>query len=514
MKNLKKYSFITFGLLPLLISFVFTRLPYFLFYPIVGFGKDTYSYYLPIKTLLNGNLPLFDHRTPGYTIFLGLMELLGSSSLGLILVQCLFSFLSILFLFRIIHKNFNTIVFALSCFAMLLFYSSADMLKFDTTVLTEGLYTHVLIVTIALFINAVFSVKKIPLILLSFSVAALVLIRPQGLFFVPILFAYSVYMWFSVRSLKLSALPIIPFGTIVLLFFTYNFFTFGSFSFSAFGAVNKLGTEVTYMKESKDYRPEVNKIINRIQNNFPEKYVDIVRNSWSHNDLVQGFSVHDSSLRMMYEIKQTLNLSYFETSKILDRIAQDASKGNSMLYFKFCLTSFIGYHLNFTEERHFYFNDLISRCGFYANGSLRNYRDDESVGYNFKEYAKYIDGELLVPGCKKIMADNYISNSFHDESVLLRLSHYLSIAINIVFRNPIWIMLFAIAYLISIVKLLQSKFKNKNAFVIFMIGNTLLLSSILVAMVQLPYNRYSAPTEFVYYLSVALLPSLFLKEDE
>ena len=516
LKQLKKHSLFLLGTLPLLAGAILTRLPYFIFYPIAGFGKDTFSYYLPYKQFVNGDTPLFDLRTPGYTIFIGLLDAMGASSSCIVIVQCVITLLCFYFLLHTLHKHFDFIVFVSCSFALFLFYTSADLTRFDTSVLTEGLYANAIILSLTLLIDAIFNTKtKQSALLLSLSLSAgvLVLIRPQGLFFVPILIVFSGYLYYFSKSIKLALQPIAPFMVVMLLLFSYNLMTFGSFSFSAFGPVNKLGTEVTYMSTSDKYDPQVNEIITRIQSNFPEGYVNFVNDSWEYEELKKGFSVHDSSLRMIYEIQHKLDLNYYESSKIIDQVAEDAAIGNSVLYLKFVMTSFIGFHLNFVEQRHFYFNMLINRCGYFADGSMRNYTDDESVKLAFKEYSDYVDGDILAPGCAILMNENYVSKTFPDESIFLKTPHYFSILVNALFRNVFWIVLFSISYLIAIFKLLTSKFKDRNAFVLFMVGNILILSSILVAMVQLPFNRYSAPTDFAYYLAVALLPSLFLKKD-
>ena len=79
------------------------------------------------------------------------------------------------------------------------------------------------------------------------------------------------------------------------------------------------------------------------------------------------------------------------------------------------------------------------------------------------------------------------------------------------FNNFIWILLFIAIYFISLLQLIRSRFKNKNAFLLFCLVNIHFLAILSLTFFGWFQERYIQVSEFVVYLTIALSPLLFNK---
>ena len=97
-----KILFLSF--LILIIMFAITRLPFFIYYPIVNINNDSTHYFTVVDQIDKGMWPSFVIRTPGYPLFMKFVFLFFNKNISLIAIQNIFSLLTSLFFVYVIHK--------------------------------------------------------------------------------------------------------------------------------------------------------------------------------------------------------------------------------------------------------------------------------------------------------------------------------------------------------------------------------------------------------------------------
>ena len=81
------------------------------------------------------------------------------------------------------------------------------------------------------------------------------------------------------------------------------------------------------------------------------------------------------------------------------------------------------------------------------------------------------------------------------------------------FQQRFWEVAFFIAFAVSTLKLIISKGRHLGAFILFILTIAAIGASLETCLSELALERYAFPTEFIYYLSVAFLPLLWLKNE-
>ncbi|MEZ4824553.1 MAG: hypothetical protein R2942_20055, partial [Ignavibacteria bacterium] len=171
----------SYSILLFTIVFLFTRLQYFLFYPVLVLSSDSASYCAVAIDLLNSDTPVFDIRTPAYPFFLYSVWLFSKSFYAVALVQSLFTLLTGYLFLYIISKTYKSYTFL---FAVMLtvYVSSSYFLVLEKAILTETIFVNFLLINAGLLIYALKNNKTSVWILYSASIAVLILIRPAALF--------------------------------------------------------------------------------------------------------------------------------------------------------------------------------------------------------------------------------------------------------------------------------------------------------------------------------------------
>jgi hypothetical protein len=78
-----------------------------------------------------------------------------------------------------------------------------------------------------------------------------------------------------------------------------------------------------------------------------------------------------------------------------------------------------------------------------------------------------------------------------------------------IFQQTAWSYAYFIVFILSAVRLARSRGRDKCAFLLFVLTLIPLGASLIVSLVVISADRYSYPTQFIYYLCVALSPLLF-----
>jgi len=76
-------------------------------------------------------------------------------------------------------------------------------------------------------------------------------------------------------------------------------------------------------------------------------------------------------------------------------------------------------------------------------------------------------------------------------------------------HRRIWLLGFAGAFIASIIQLLRWRWRHNGAFLLFTVTSMAIGACLVTCLVQKAMDRYSYPTEFIYYLAIVLIPLLW-----
>ena len=123
------------------------------------------------------------------------------------------------------------------------------------------------------------------------------------------------------------------------------------------------------------------------------------------------------------------------------------------------------------------------------NEKIRLFFTEETLKQNDLEYVEISEagGIELKPTFLKSLYEGY-------ESVY-----------NFLFRNFLWLILFGAVFIISIIKLIKSRFRDVDAFIPFLFCIIYITKAILVSLVEVSLTRYSFTVEYAVYFSLPFL---------
>ncbi len=510
MKNQFVYSVIL-----VMIVFVFTRLPYFLYYPVTVISFDTASYISVALNIIDGNLPLFEIRTPGYPVFLTFVLLFSKNPVCISLLQSLFTLFTSIFFLRVVNKTFKSFTF-LFAISISIFISSSIYIFLETALLSESIYVNFLILSCSFLILALKENRISYLILLSFSIGVAIIIRPAGLFLVCIPALLTIYFIIQKYKFKLYVSLILPFLVVLISLCTYNYFTLKTFSLTVFGAGASLsGATILVMEPCAEYPEFVNSAIDSTLNGISEKDINYVKNGMELGKLYRVFNdnLWNSVYLINHLMKEDLGLTYPDVQPIIKKISVDAVRNYPLVYAKFVLSNFYQFFMNirkpfdlYTSYTNAYKGTIIERKhlkilekGIWCQVSS-NKKDYERV---ISFYSNEINSRANIENVVVIDSNNVELKP----TLLQSASQSFEKIHNLFFRNIIWLVMFGLVFSISILKLFKSKFSDVDALIYFFLGVMYISNALFVSIVQSSIERYSYTIEFVVFLS---LPFLFI----
>lgn len=218
------------------IIFLITRLPYFLYYKSTILNPDSSGYFMIVDQMNKGFWPNLSIRTIGYPLFLKVVYLLFSTSFGVAIAQHAITFISRLFFIRAMAFAFPRRPFLPIAVSLGLAGHAAISwhVLSDSSYMTDSLFISAIVMTLGLLVMGLGRGKKSHIVLASLSAAITVLIRPAGLFLVPILaLAIGFMIWNKFGRGSLIA-AVLPCTAVLLAQMTYNSLVIRSFTLSAF----------------------------------------------------------------------------------------------------------------------------------------------------------------------------------------------------------------------------------------------------------------------------------------
>ena len=265
--------------------FVAGRLWFFVDFPIPAIHPDSGSYFAVAETIQNREVPKFGDRSPLYPAVMALVFSLVDRAMAIVYLQTLLAFSAGLAMTYAVYSLRPTLSLFVAV-ALGAYFLDADVLEHETALLTESLYTSLLLFTFAAFL-ACFKKRYSGCWAAVFStgMALTIYTKPGGMFLVVIYgLVLGYFLWCSVPWSTVLALAL-PFPLLLFSLAKYNQKTIGSFVLSASDA-----TEVTFVTnmfwdQDPGYPPEINEAVRKVQEltasrNTPHE-IKILRESWN-----------------------------------------------------------------------------------------------------------------------------------------------------------------------------------------------------------------------------------------
>jgi hypothetical protein len=444
-------------------------------------------------------------------------SLLGEKVLNLIIAQCVISLASAISLLVCVFKVRRCLpLLPLVAVAMAAFQFDNLSLASDVAPLTESLFSSCLVFAAGFLILAVFNGGWLPFLLASAFMALSVSVRPTGQF---LIVSYAMSMLFlllnrtcySWRSIMAFAIPL---PALIFLWLSYNYFSFGSFKLTrGFELTLICGTSM-YLSESKDYSPQLNEAIRRLDARVSPSDRAIIRGgSWDWRKMSSVYyrleywdiaEIWNNFDRM--DIPERISL---EKSGLFKKLGMDAIKRDFGIFLRI-------YYMNLQ----LYFTDNMRQCYyFYAN--LPHFVKQIYIKKPFEKYLKgppkdflleYYYPESMPKAFKIVKAPDSPDGCVVEMApppFPVKLHKRLSIWAFALFHKPFWSWLCIALCFISGLATLATRFRNANIFVMLLLSSAPVGHGFICSVFSNTL-RFSGPTMFFYYLSAALIPLLFM----
>ncbi|MCG6551122.1 MAG: glycosyltransferase family 39 protein [Candidatus Magnetominusculus sp. LBB02] len=518
-----------------IVPFLLTRLPFYLYYPIVTLTPDSWTYAKPAYWMLNGTLPYFDHRTPGYPLFIVLLfKLFGNpSNLTIVITQTVLSIASLLFLVYVIYKKYpDAALYAASAIAA--YSTSVTFLWYESNYMSESLYVSFLMLFFSFFINAFHSKRALTWAVASCLMGYMIWIRPAGIFILLVAAATVAYQMRNRYPWKATAAFTIPCAVMLVILACYNRYTLGSFTVSPFGPHNLFSLTIPFMKPDKTFPDDVNKAIaESVVKRVSEDQRRTVMSSWDIQALNETFrTTYAYNLAITFELLKSIKpptpnpaTPLMGLYPVLNEIAMAEIKGHPLIYLKFVGVMFAYYLTNIRLEEAdinggtYIYNKIIPYSAYavaaYQN-TIRESKDalplsDRAViAWTLNEYLSPYPPEMKNALMFHAAADDNSSSVAVVEirTPLMAASIIYQRCHRLIFRNIWWTAVYLIMMAYVAAALFRRRFMDREAFIVAAFLACPLISAIVTTAVTTANVRYSYPTEIGYYLPVALFPIL------
>ncbi|MBF0488639.1 MAG: glycosyltransferase family 39 protein [Nitrospirae bacterium] len=517
--------------------FLLTRLPFYLYYPMVTLTPDSWTYARPAYFMLHGALPQFDHRTPGFPLFIAMLFKIftNPSDLTIVLAQGIISISSLLFLLYVINRKYpGEAIYAAVAIAG--YSTSITFLWYESNYMAESLYISFLVLFYAFLILALHNKRALTWMAVSFIMGYIVWIRPAGLFILLIGAGAAALLIKNRYPKKTIAALIVPCAMMLVILAGYNRFTIGSFTVSPFGPHNLFSLTIPFMQTDGRLPTDVNKaIVESVNKRVSDEQRRIVRDSWDISALHEAFdTTYAYNLAITFEFLKSVKPKKANPATpmmglypVLNEIAMVQIKKRPLIYMKFVGVMFGYYLTNIRLEeadieggKNIY--EKIIPYAAYAliayHNTIRESSDRQPLGdravvaWTLNEYLSPFPPKMenvflfhsgVGDNVTTLLSVNDVKTPLMAASIMYRRYHWL------IFRNVLWVGVYVVVLAYGVCVLLRRRFMDRDAFIIAALCAAPLFSALLTSAVTTASVRYSCPAEIGYYLPAALLPILW-----
>jgi hypothetical protein len=271
-----------------------------------------------------------------------------------------------------------------------------------------------------------------------------------------------------------------------------------------------MGATILYMQPSGDYPAIVNEAIKNTLDSIPRKDISYVKNSSGISKLYHTFN--DNFYRQINLIENLMKfdttLTFVEVQPIIRKISIDAVKNHPGVYAKFFFSNFLFFFINISRNISYYEN----LAGVYKRSVIdKKYVDELEPGRWRQVSSDKSDNEKVISFfTAEIENQKHLENvNINDAAevelkptILKSVFQLIEKIFIIIFRNILWIILYAVVFILSSYQLIKSRFKNIDALIPFLFCLIYLTKAILVSLVEVSLERYSYTVEYAVYFSL------------
>jgi hypothetical protein len=362
--------------------------------------------------------------------------------------------------------------------------------------MTESLYVSTTIVWVCLLIFALRERSPIWWGAVSVLLMTVILIRPSALYLIPLCGLVIIYMIgnrYSWKSITLFVVPaLLMYGGLC----TYNYIKINRFSISSQGT-DMIGNVVFFLEKDPKYPEYINQAIeSHVLRVFPVEDKEFIRTSWKVTE-VQALQVRYQNL--MYPLQQAIREANAGDQEryIADcgMVTWHAIKTHPGAFAWFTTIQMIHYFTGFHHENITAFPFLKDYFACY-NARLNRYFYDQA---NKSGRFFLFETPSIGPEKAEQLQKDLETSPWH------RFGQQFSEYSNRLFRNYLWLAFYFIVLIVSVVKLIQSRFHNETSFIVFAICSMVLLNAVFHSLVNIVMIRYTYALFWIYYLSPVML---------
>ena len=487
------------------------RLWYLMDFRLPGLYGDSGSYYQLAQAISTGQWPEFGIRTPGYPLLLSAVFAFSDSVSAVVLVQNALTVVASLTMIAACHA-FRRSLSLWAAIGMGVYTVGVWVFYSDTALLSDGPYAQAIIFSLAFLLLGLLRRDARYLALSSMAMAAAILFRPAGLFLLVIHALCVGYLWWNAYPRRAIAAMAIPLPALLLALAVYNNVTIKTFTLTAFGESQIAFATFTFWEEDASYPANINDAIGRTRRMMQDRIGDegraLLAASWDFRSLAPIFlaGFHYPTLDEATRLDGTVD--YMAARAWVRRISFDSIAKHPRSYLKFVLTQLWLFYISNPRDQ----EDFITHARYrihdiYVSGRFERGKGDPLLQEMAREWAD----KPVLPGFTVVGAADDAEIIVRQDSVLRRLNRYLVFVRRVVFGNVFWTGLYVVSLLIAPIALWRSRGCHPGAFAAVAMTLTVLGASLVVALVEYGSYRYSAPTEFVYFLP--LLPLMFVSPE-
>lgn len=463
--------------LVLLGAFLAPRLPFFWYHPRVDLSQDSGSYLDVANTMRAGHWPRFIFRTPGYPLLIWAVTACVDRWIAVIFVQNLLSFASCLALVYAVRRLRRSLALP-AALAMCGYLGSSQVLVYDVSLLSDSLYTNMVILAVASLILAASRPGAAALSLASALMALSILVRPAGAYFAVIYAVVAALLLWN-RAARRAVLGfVLPFPAILLLFCGYNYLTIGQFVISPFAEANLAGATALFWEPDPGLPASVNNALEGLPDSYERNGItradlQLVRTSWDARKL---FDVYAKAYnRLVWSAGWGSGTrfgpgDYLHNRQYIREVSLAAIRRHPDLYAKYVWANLVSFF--------------------------------EGIGYTFDfqgsmSYRARGAGEGGAGAAEPAT-----------ERLLERVQLGWQALHGALYQSVLWSWAYACLAALSLVRLVASRGRHRGALLLSVLSLIPLGASLVVCLVEVATDRYSYPTQFICYLLVALSPLL------
>lgn len=493
----------------LMAVFMLSRLPFFWYYPSVHTSQDTPGYLEVVTSIREGHWPHFIYRTPGYPLFFWFVTLFTNRWMAVVCAQNLLSYASSLFLVYSVRCYRPSLALP-AALAMCGFLGSSQVVLYDVALLSESLYTTTIIVSVALFLAAFRRFDAAPLALASAAMACCIFVRPAGQYFLPIYAGIAGYLVLRRVPFRSVTAFLLPFPALLVSLCAYNYATLSSPAISPFAEASLVGATALFWEPDPRLPDSVNQALKDLPASYARQDItpedlQAVRTSW---DVDRLNPIYEKAIaRMVFSEGwgwgRLGSGDYFRSRANMRAVSLIAIRRHPILYAKFFWVGLVEYYRGVGFK-------------FDIESAIAN-REQGNLLYGMSgAHPDQVAARLAADskGAARGSDPRDAAARSSQERLVRGLQHLWQRLHAAVFQNTAWSFAYFTVLILSTVQLARHRGRHDGAFLMVVLTLIPLGASFVICLVQSPTDRYSYPTQFIYYLCVALSPLLWLKRND